>query len=85
MIGKVTRFDGRWGFIKSSDDVSFFFHASGVIGEVRYGDEVDYWLDDDPHHEGLRAVEVRRRESGTKRNLSSLLGERLREEASWAG
>jgi cold shock CspA family protein len=62
MQGKIARFfpDKGFGFIWT-EAAEWFFHESQVIGEVRRGDFVEFWLDDDPRHRSeLIAVEVRR-------------------------
>jgi hypothetical protein len=68
VTGAVCSFNGRYGFIRAGDreaKADFFFLPSDVIGEVRSGDEVDFWLADSTSHPGeLVAVEVKRREDG---------------------
>ncbi|MGD1093848.1 MAG: cold shock domain-containing protein [Bryobacteraceae bacterium] len=52
-----------FGFI-TTEAGDFFFHESGLIGEVERGDEVSFWLDDDPRGKSdLIAVEVQRIEA----------------------
>jgi hypothetical protein len=66
VTGRCDSFNGRFGFIKEwgcGRLTRFFFLASAVIGEVRSGDQVDYWLADDDRRPGeLIAVQVQSRE-----------------------
>ena len=51
-----------YGFISIEGSLDFFFHGAQVVGEIpKAGDEVSFWLEDDPRDDGrLAAVEVRK-------------------------
>jgi len=59
---KIFLRDKNYGFVENEGG-EWFFHSSQVIGdaaELRRGDEVEFWLDDDRRRGGLIAVDVRR-------------------------
>jgi len=60
MQGRVKSYhaDKCWGFVWTEAG-DFYFHRVNVIGEVRSGDEVEFWLDDGRRGD-LVAVEVKR-------------------------
>ena len=61
MIGRIKTWlpEKGFGFVWTEAG-EFFFHQSQTIGEMQRGDEVSFWLDDDPHGRDPRAVEVQR-------------------------
>lgn len=69
MLGVIATVGPRFGIIRANgkpgdeDDMSFVFSPGNVIGTVRLGDLVDYWLDDNPSG-GLCAVEVQLHDAG---------------------
>jgi len=67
MIGTVKFFRPAphfYGFIEIEGGMDFFFPGRQVLGELPLaGDEVSFWLSDDPRGDDrLMAVQVRRRE-----------------------
>jgi len=67
MIGKIKQIvrDRYYGFVSIGGEgryLEFFFHATNAPGfeQLQRGDPVEFWLDDDPYRNGLRAVDVRR-------------------------
>ena len=52
-----------YGVIEIENNQTFFFHGTSLANreaECRTGDQVEFWLDDDPRHEGkVIAVGVR--------------------------
>jgi len=61
MIGRVYFFKSeQYGLISiEGDGREFFFSARSIIGEVRRGDEVEFWLGDGRSPGQLIAVDVR--------------------------
>ncbi len=75
MLGRVCGFapEKRYGRIHLYGQVCVLFLASGVIGDVHYGDWVDFWLADNPRprYSGeLLAVEVQRRDPASAPKIS---------------
>ncbi len=61
MIGTIKNWISERGFgFIWTEAGEFFFHETDVLGEVRRGDPVSFWLDDDERRGNLRAVEVQR-------------------------
>ena len=55
MQGRVKLWFPRsyYGVIAVEGDQTFFFHGSALVdreAECRTGDQVEFWLDDDPRH-----------------------------------
>ncbi|HUA85507.1 MAG TPA: hypothetical protein VMB85_16705 [Bryobacteraceae bacterium] len=74
MTGKVTKWTGEYGFIGCGFGVSFFFRPDALRGPIRYGDTVEFWIDDDPRKPGaLMAVDIMLKE-GAAEELSRLGG-----------
>ncbi len=61
MIGRVKTYlpEKGFGFV-ANEGGEWFFHKNQVINQVQRGDEVEFWLDDDPRGPGLIAVDVKR-------------------------
>jgi RNA recognition motif-containing protein len=61
MVGIVRTVTARYGIIYAGEGTSFLFLLGSLLTAVDRGDEVEFWLDDDPRKPGLMAVEVRAR------------------------
>jgi cold shock CspA family protein len=58
---KFYAFEKCFGFIAIEGGLDFFFHGTSMLGDgiPQKGDEVEFWLEDDPRDAAkLRAVEV---------------------------
>jgi hypothetical protein len=72
MTGDVRVWNGRWGLITLDAGLpDLFFLRSSVIGIISAGDEVNFWLGDNPRGNGLIGVEVQRTCSGRANHLRS--------------